>query len=416
MNEIGRGQKGKLADIGCSGPFNVTVEMAPAGLVIDVACFGLDANSRLSDERFMIFFNQKASPADAVRYDTRGDASIFAIDLAKLPATIERLVFAASIDGEGNMKRLGHSAMTLGTARFGFSGADFDTEKAVIVGELYLRDGAWRYGAVGQGFAGGLSALLAHYGGAEDTGAKAPAAPAPAPAPAAPKVSLSKVTLTKPGERHVVSLVKGAGAPKKLVVRATWRDNGDSNSNNDDLDLRVGVLLPDGRMNFITAPDRAGAFDKAPYVHHMGDVQVASAKQPATETVEVNPALAQLSGGRVALVFSVYSAVGNGSVSVASLKPIMRMEYGEQVVECAFDFNGSKAATSSSVYTYVIGTAMIDGDQISLGPSGQTSEPGSENTPWLQWDGERVLVTMDGPMVFKGKGFDGFNGSSYRYS
>ncbi|NHZ84231.1 hypothetical protein F2P44_34100, partial [Massilia sp. CCM 8695] len=114
--------------------FNVTVEMAPAGLVIDVACFGLDADSRLSDERFMIFFNQTASPADAVKYDTRGDASIFAIDLARLPASIERLVFAASIDGEGNMKRLGHSAMTLGSARFGFSGADFDTEKAVIVG------------------------------------------------------------------------------------------------------------------------------------------------------------------------------------------------------------------------------------------------------------------------------------------
>ncbi|NHZ88862.1 hypothetical protein F2P45_07465 [Massilia sp. CCM 8733] len=404
--------------MGCSGPFNVTVEMAPAGLVIDVACFGLDADSRLSDERFMIFFNQTASPADAVKYDTRGDASIFAIDLARLPASIERLVFAASIDGEGNMKRLGHSAMTLGSARFGFSGADFDTEKAVIVGELYLRDGTWRYGAVGQGFAGGLSALLAHYGGAEDTGAKAPAAPAPA---AAPKVSLSKVTLTKPGERHVVSLVKGAGAPNKLVVRATWQDNGDSNSDNDDLDLRVGLLLPDGRMKFITAPDRADAFDSAPFVHHMGDVKVASAKQPATETVEVNPALAQLSGGRVALVFSVYSAVGNGAVSVASLKPVMRMEYGEQVVECAFDFNGSEAARDSSVYTYVIGTAIIDGDQISLGPSGQTSEPGSENTPWMQWDGERVRVTMDGPMVFKGdddddEDDDDFTGSPYRYS
>ncbi len=420
MNEIGRGQKGKLADIGCAGPFNVTLDMAPAGLVIDVACFGLDADSRLSDERFMIFFNQKASPADAVRYDTRGDASIFAIDLAKLPASIERLVFAASIDGEGNMKRLGQSAMTLGSARFGFSGADFDTEKAVIVGELYLRDGSWRYGAVGQGFAGGLSALLAHYGGAEDTGAKAPVAAAPAPA-AAPKVSLSKVTLTKPGERHVVSLVKGAAAPKKLLVRATWQDNGDSNSNNDDLDLRVGLLLPDGRMKLITAPDRPGAFDSAPFVRHMGDVQVASAKQPATETVEVNPALAQLSGGRVALVFSVYSAVGNGAVSVASLKPIMRMEYGEQVVECAFDFNGSKAARDSSVYTYVIGTAIIDGDQISLGPSGQTSEPGSENTPWLHWDGERVRISMDGPIFFKGDGDDDdddldYNDSPYRYS
>ena len=88
-------------------------------------------------------------------------------------------MFVAAIDGNGTMRAIGQSAMTLGDAvRFPWSGADFQDEKAVIVGEIYRKDGVWRFGAVGQGFNGGLSALLAHFGGAE----AAPRAPAPAPA------------------------------------------------------------------------------------------------------------------------------------------------------------------------------------------------------------------------------------------
>jgi hypothetical protein len=36
-------------------------------------------------------------------------------------------------------------------ARFAFAGADFAQEKAVMLFELYRKDGGWRYMAVGQG-------------------------------------------------------------------------------------------------------------------------------------------------------------------------------------------------------------------------------------------------------------------------
>jgi tellurite resistance protein TerA len=121
-------------------------------------------------------------------------------------------------------------------------------------------------------------------------------------------------------------------------------DNGDGDDDNDDLDLRVGILLPNGQMRFIQAPDTPGSFDSMPFVRHLGDVAGASGKEPATETVEVNPALARYYGGTVGLVFSVYSALANGAVSVASMRPKMVMQYGEQVVECDFDFRLSKAA------------------------------------------------------------------------
>ncbi len=168
MNQFSRGQKGKLADLGSGHVFNVDVEIAANGASVDVSCFGLDANDKLSDDRYMVFYNQLASPEGAVRLNQSPGRASFAVNLDQLPASIAKLVFVAAIDGAASMRTLGASSLTLGSAlRFPWSGADFGDEKAVIVAELYRRDGQWRFGAVGQGFAGGLSTLLAHFGGAE---------------------------------------------------------------------------------------------------------------------------------------------------------------------------------------------------------------------------------------------------------
>jgi tellurite resistance protein TerA len=78
-----------------------------------------------------------------------------------------------------------------------------------------------------------------------------------------------------------------------------------------------------------------------------------------------------------------------------------RSGYGDEVVECAFECKGG--FFSSLVYTYVLGTIEIDGDEIRISPSGVTSKTGSEATPWLTRKGDKVELTMDGPHVFKGR-------------
>lgn len=230
MTTYSRGQKGKLADLGSGHVFNVDLEIAANGASVDVSCFGLDANDKLSDDRYMVFYNQLASPEGAVRLNQSPGRASFAVNLDQLPASIAKLVFVAAIDGAASMRTLGASSLTLGSAlRFPWSGADFGDEKAVIVAELYRRDGQWRFGAVGQGFAGGLSTLLAHFGGAEAGSSAKPATPAPmstpAPAPvatpAAPRVSLSKITLDKRGDK--VSLDKRAGGGYgRIHVNLNW--------------------------------------------------------------------------------------------------------------------------------------------------------------------------------------------------
>jgi stress response protein SCP2 len=172
--------------------------------VVDFACFGLDSQQKLSDDAYMTFFNQPQTPCGAVELSTpAGDTLGFSCQLAKLPAKIDKLVFTAAIDGATSMRQIqnGHLRFLLAgqeVARFAFSGTDFQDEKAVMLGELYRKDGTWRFSAIGQGFNGGMAALVQHFGGevAEET-----------PLPTSSKLSLEKKLASAP---KLIDLAKKA--------------------------------------------------------------------------------------------------------------------------------------------------------------------------------------------------------------
>ena len=136
-----------------------------------------------------------------------GGETRFAVDLSKMPATVQRLMFTASVDsGAFSQISSGHLAVYVGgnggvggteLARFPFYGADFGSERAIIVAELYLKD-VWRMSAVGQGFAGGLDALVAAYGGEVKAAPAQPVTPPPAPQPAPVPVNSSPVNSQRP--------------------------------------------------------------------------------------------------------------------------------------------------------------------------------------------------------------------------
>ena len=162
----------KLTDIGLSSDFEIAIRVgASNGLVVDVTCLGLDEKDRLADERYFVFFNQKQTPCGGITLlgASEGNLEVIGIALGKLPATISRLIVVAAIDGAGKMSDLGASAACLraskiGLAEFSFSGGDLGDETALMMIELYRKSGIWRIAALGQGFAGGLAALLKHFG------------------------------------------------------------------------------------------------------------------------------------------------------------------------------------------------------------------------------------------------------------
>ncbi|QZI72211.1 VWA domain-containing protein [Pseudomonas protegens] len=182
--QITQGQRLPLSSIGISDHLTVSVSIKSSN-VIDVACFGLDQQSKLSDDRFMVFFNQTTAPADAIRLIGSGQ---FEINLSALPATIDRLVFTAAIDGSGAMKDISSSRFVVSgpgapsAATCEFAGGTFTVEKAIMVVDIYRKGGEWRMLANLQGFKEGLSALVRHFGG-EVSDEPATAAPAPAAPP-----------------------------------------------------------------------------------------------------------------------------------------------------------------------------------------------------------------------------------------
>lgn len=389
----------------------VVTHAAGDNLDVNLTAFLVTEAGKVTSDSDMVFFNAPEHASGAAMFIAPVTQSgivshRIGFDLSRMPAGITKIAITLTQDGSGGFAAVKdlRAQVVVGDQVLELAPGSFTQETGIIVLDLYVRNGQCKARSVWQGFASGLAGLCGLYG--VDVEEEAPAAPAAKPV----NITKSLITLDKPGTSHKVSLEKGPSAPKVIRVSATWVDNGDDDDN-DDLDLRIGILRPDGRMSFIQAPDKSGAFDIDPFVFHTGDVVSASDSAPAIETVDINPAISPQMGGKVALVCSVYSALDNGAVSVASLKPKMRMEYGNQVVECAFEFQDDEF--SSTVYTYVIGLIEIDLDHIELSPSGITSESTSEATPWLTRQGDKLVLTMDGPEVFKG--YPPENSGSKRY-
>ncbi|WKV71985.1 TerD family protein [Streptomyces sp. PCS3-D2] len=190
--EFQRGHKAKVSDLTAGTDLYVGVQIAGPGLTLDISCFGLDADERLSDDRYFVFFNQPTSPEESIQLlgAQAGDTESFRVTLDRVPASLHKLSFTASIDGAGQMSQIGPGYIRIvaggeEVVRYSFTGSEFSTERAVMLGDFYRKD-VWRFAAVGQGFDGGLESLLKNFGGEvaeEQPQEQAPAAVAPGFAP-----------------------------------------------------------------------------------------------------------------------------------------------------------------------------------------------------------------------------------------
>jgi tellurium resistance protein TerD len=151
------------------------------GFDLDASVFMVGDDGKVLGDSSFIFFNNKKSTCGSVEHqgDNRtgegdGDDEQVKIELSKVPAEVKKLVFAVTIyDAETRKQNFGmvsNSYMRIynndnGTeiARFDLS-EDASTETAMIFGELYRHGAEWKFKAVGQGFAGGLSALASQHG------------------------------------------------------------------------------------------------------------------------------------------------------------------------------------------------------------------------------------------------------------
>ncbi|AMM09567.1 TerD family protein [Streptomyces albidoflavus] len=181
----------------------------------DVSVLLLGPDGKVRHDGDFYFYNHPASPDGSVQLLGKtpagnGSEDRVSLDLGAVPPGVERIVIAASQYGDGRFGDLDELRLTLadrsGEMLLGYAIEGATDERAFLFGELYLREGAWKFRAIGQGYASGLAGLATDFGidvddegegeeGAappEDAQASATAAPGspepsdPAPAPAPP--------------------------------------------------------------------------------------------------------------------------------------------------------------------------------------------------------------------------------------
>ncbi|MFI6660077.1 TerD family protein [Streptomyces sp. NPDC050523] len=148
---------------------------------LDASALLLNTSGRVASDQHFVFYNNLRSPDGSVEHtgdnltgEGEGDDESIKVNLAGVPADIERIVFPVSIhEAEARGQSFGqvrnafirvvNQANSQEIARYDLS-EDASTETAMVFGELYRHSGEWKFRAVGQGYASGLAGIASDFG------------------------------------------------------------------------------------------------------------------------------------------------------------------------------------------------------------------------------------------------------------
>ena len=148
---------------------------------LDAAAFLLGANGKVSSDEDFVFYKNLKHKSGSVEHlgdnltgAGEGDDEQIKIDLAKVPANVDKIDFTVTIyDADARKQKFGqvenayirvvNDETGVELIRYDL-GEDFSIETAVVVGEIYRNKGEWKFNAVGSGWSGGLAALCKNYG------------------------------------------------------------------------------------------------------------------------------------------------------------------------------------------------------------------------------------------------------------
>ncbi|MBT2442363.1 TerD family protein [Streptomyces sp. ISL-36] len=350
----------------------VAVDVA-APVRLDVSGLLLTADGKVRSDDDFIFYNQPTGPG--VTYRSGGGAAPDAIvvDTAAVPPGIEKIVVTASPDAAGQTFQGIEPTATIrnaddGTVLATFTPPRLGAETALVIVEVYLRGGAWKARAVGQGYANGLAGIATDFGVSVDeepaaTPAAAPVAAPPAPAapavdprvaattppppsappvaPAAP-VSTGKINLDKGRvnlqKNQTVSLVKG-GRP--LLSQVKMGLGWEPAYRGKDIDLDASVIAYGPQRNHLDSCYFGKLSILNGSIKHSGD-NLTGEGAGDDEVIVVD--LGRLPADATGLVFTVNSFSGQKFTEVAKAYcRLMDAATGEELVR--FDLTTAEPQT-----------------------------------------------------------------------
>ncbi len=267
---------------------------------LDISAFVLTANGKVNSDDDMVFYGQRsdAHGTTVIRETNRPGSggkreACLDVDVGKARNGIEKIAIAATI-ADAQAKGLSFKDLTTLFVTIRSNDTEqliFDvpvsgmSEAALILGEIYNRNGQWKFRAVGQGFNGGLKPLAEGFGvNIQDNAKPSPVPIIPAPVtntpPPNPAINLSKITLTK--SQPKISLAKQGSSFGEIRINLNWNKRTAPSkgflasllggNKGIDLDLRCLFELKDGTKGAVQALGNVfGSFDRLPFIHLSGD-------------------------------------------------------------------------------------------------------------------------------------------------
>ncbi|MFD6415368.1 TerD family protein [Streptomyces sp. NPDC060194] len=148
---------------------------------LDASALLANAQGKVTSDGNFVFFNNLKSPDGSVEHtgdnltgEGEGDDEAIKVNLAAVPADVDKIVFPVSIyEAESRQQSFGqvrnafirvvNQADGNELARYDLS-EDASTETAMVFGELYRNGAEWKFRAIGQGYASGLRGIAQDFG------------------------------------------------------------------------------------------------------------------------------------------------------------------------------------------------------------------------------------------------------------
>jgi tellurium resistance protein TerD len=149
---------------------------------LDASVFLLGKNEKLLSDKHFVFYNNLTSPDPAKAIEHAGDNltgagdgddEVVKVNLPAVPADVDKIVVTVTIhDAQARGQNFGqvqnafvrvvNAQTNEEVVRYDLV-EDYSTETALIMAELYRKEGEWRLNAVGSGYQEGLKSLLDRY-------------------------------------------------------------------------------------------------------------------------------------------------------------------------------------------------------------------------------------------------------------
>lgn len=145
---------------------------------LDASVFMINSSGKTPSEKFFVFYNNKTSEdgstvhhGDSLTGEGSGDDETVDVDLSKVDSRVEEITFVVTIhEAEARRQNFGQVSNSYirlldgdkEIAKYELD-EDYSTETAIEFGKLYLKNGSWRFQAVGTGYNSGLQSFVDKY-------------------------------------------------------------------------------------------------------------------------------------------------------------------------------------------------------------------------------------------------------------